>query len=142
MTDQRLKTKSASNPRRSNGYRRNALKARVRSREGNCWICGGAIDWGLPNLDPCQGVLDEIVPVKYGGSPTDSNNISAAHRCCNNWRKTKPVTIVKQVQSIIQTAGGASDPLTWCTKARAVLKNLQRQGGSGGTVQPHTTTNW
>ena len=95
-------------------------------------------------MHPYQGVLDELIPVKYGGSPLDSSNVTAAHRCCNNWRKTKPVTIVKQVQSIIQTAGGASDPLSWCTKARIVQASLKRQDSrpAVGLAEISTTTDW
>ena len=51
------------NPRRSNGHRRDALRARVLARDGTCWMCGLPIDRSLPNLHPCQGVVDELVPV-------------------------------------------------------------------------------
>lgn len=57
------------NPRRSNGHRRDALRARVLARDGACWMCGLPIDRSLPNLHPCQGVVDVLEVVSREVSP-------------------------------------------------------------------------
>ena len=74
---------SKPNPRRSNGSRRNKLRARVRAMGLPCHICGGAIDYSLPAGHPMAYELDEIVPVSRGGDPYDPGNVAPAHRICN-----------------------------------------------------------
>lgn len=131
------------NPRRTNGHRRDVLRARVLSRGDPCWVCGLPIDPAVPNLHPCQGVVDELVPVSQGGSPYHGGNCAPAHRCCNNWRKAKPVSVVRQVQAVVAAMGGASTPQEWCALARRVMGTLR--DGSASRVageQPITTTDW
>ena len=66
------------NPRKSNGARRNANRARMKAEGRGCWICRAfgrpdAIDYSLPARHPMSFELDELVPVsKYwlGGYPS------------------------------------------------------------------------
>lgn len=88
-----------SNPRRTNGARRNALRKRVAAQGRPCAICGQPIDYSLTTwIDPKDGKekrhpwsyeLDEIVPVSKGGSPFDINNVQPAHRLCNQKKGDK-----------------------------------------------------
>ncbi len=133
---------SKPNPRRANGHRRDALRARVLGRGEPCWICGLPIDPSLPNLHPCQGVVDEAVPVSQGGSPLDPDNCLPAHRCCNSWRSAKPVTVVREVQSAIASHGGAATPQQWCAMARAVLAAVRRGNALGLPQQVERSTDW
>lgn len=89
----------SSNPRRSNGTRRNAIRSWLRSQGRPCWICrafgkSGYIDYSLPVGHPYSFEVDELVPVSMGGSPTSRANVDAAHRCCNQWRSNKSVAEV------------------------------------------------
>ena len=88
-----------SNARRANSSRRNAARSRVRARDTCCWICGLPIDYSLPARDAQAYEADELIPVSLGGSPYDTANISATHRCCNNWRRARSVEYVRAVQS-------------------------------------------
>lgn len=90
-----------SNPRRTNGSRRDRIRRRVLAEEDNCHICGRPVDktltmqWGEhgPRCidDACPGCIphmmraevDEITPVAHGGSPYDRENCALAHRACN-----------------------------------------------------------
>ena len=128
------------NPRRANGHRRDALRRRVLGRGDPCWICGLPIDPAEPNLSPCQGVADELVPVSKGGSPLDPGNCAPAHRCCNAWRSDKPVALVRLVQSRVASIGGAGDPLSWCALARRASSDIKR--GLRTQEPPKPTTDW
>lgn len=130
------------NPRRSNGWRRDQLRRRVLARGEPCWICGMPIDTSLPNLHPCQGVVDELVPVSRGGSPYEGANVAVAHRCCNSWRKTKPVAVVRQVQEVVARMGGAQTPQLWCVKAKQAQVLLARGEESAAMARPKTSTDW
>lgn len=86
------------NPRRSNGSKRNRIRAVLKQRGAPCHICGQPIDYSLPAGDPMSFEVDEIVPVsRYweGGykSPEecalDISNCVAAHRSCNRARSNK-----------------------------------------------------
>ncbi len=74
------------NPRRANGSRRNALRARLRAEARPCHVCGRPIDYSLPAGHPMAFEVDEIVPVRHGGDPLDYANVDAAHRTCNQRR--------------------------------------------------------
>lgn len=83
---------SRSNPRRANGARRDAIRARWRSIGDPCWLCGRAIDYTLGMVvdehgrrrpHPMSFVVDEIVPVSRGGDPLDFANTRPAHWICN-----------------------------------------------------------
>lgn len=81
----------ASNPRRANGARRDKIRDRWRAIGAPCWICGHPIDYslGMVTVDgkrrphPMSFVVDEVVPVKYGGDPLDFDNTRPAHWLCN-----------------------------------------------------------
>lgn len=80
-----------SNPRRANGSRRDKIRDRWRAIGAPCWICGKPIDYSLGMVTvngkrrphPMSFVVDEVVPVKYGGDPLDFNNTRPAHWICN-----------------------------------------------------------
>ena len=111
----------ASNPRRSNGSRRTALRKRLAAEGRPCWICrvmgrSGRIDYSLRFPHPNSFVVDELVPVsryELGGYPTpeaaalDYGNLAAAHKCCNEWRGNKTVA---EVMRIARQRGAASPP--------------------------------
>lgn len=106
-------------------------------------MCGLPIDPSLPNLDPCQGVVDELVPVSQGGSPYQASNCVAAHRCCNNWRKAKPVGMVERVRAVVASGmGGASSPQEWCAKARAALLAMRHGVSAVASEPPRPSTDW
>ena len=79
------------NPRRANGARRDSIRARWRAIGAPCWICGHPIDYSLGMMTvndkrrphPMSFVVDEVVPVKYGGDPLDFDNTRPAHYICN-----------------------------------------------------------
>nr|DAE55154.1 MAG TPA: NinG protein [Caudoviricetes sp.] len=130
----------ASNPRRSNGHRRDALRRRVLGRGDPCWICGLPIDPSEPNLSPVQGVVDEVVPVSRGGSPYDPGNCRAAHRCCNAWRSSKPEAFVRLVQQRVSLMGGAGTPPAWCALAKRASSDIKH--GLRAQEHPHVSTDW
>lgn len=71
------------NPRRSNGHRRDQLRARVLREEHTCWLCGQPVDKTLPPYLHGSPEVDEIVPVSLGGDPLDRTNCRLSHRLCN-----------------------------------------------------------
>ena len=70
----------ASNPRRTNGHRRNQVRRRVLAEESNCWLCGEPVDKTLHYLDPMAPEVDEVLPVSLGGDPFARANCRLAHR--------------------------------------------------------------
>lgn len=90
--------KGKTNPRRSNGFRRTALRKRVKSLGLPCHLCELAIDYSLPYMHPDAFVLDEIIPVSSGADEaekarlaTDPGNVAPAHRHCNQERGDMPM---------------------------------------------------
>lgn len=75
-----------SNPRRTNGHRRDQVRRRVLAEEDDCWLCGRPVDKTLKTPDPGSPEVDEIVPVSKGGSPYDRANCRLSHRRCNRAR--------------------------------------------------------
>jgi len=81
------------NARRTNGSARDRIRQRWRSLGQPCAICGQPIDYSLGMVrDPRTGrmrphpmsfVVDEIVPVRFGGSPISMANTRPAHWICN-----------------------------------------------------------
>ena len=61
---------------------RDRHRAAIRRERPPCGICGEAIDYALPYLDPMSYVVDHIVPVARGGAD-ELDNKQAAHRSCN-----------------------------------------------------------
>ena len=74
------------NPRRSNGTKRDKLRARVLREETHCGICGGLVDVKLPHGRPESPEVDELIPVSKGGDPYDRQNCRLSHRICNQRR--------------------------------------------------------
>jgi 5-methylcytosine-specific restriction endonuclease McrA len=54
----------------------------------DCGICGRAIDYTLPHLDPASFVVDHIIPLGRGGEDTLANK-QAAHRNCNRTKSDR-----------------------------------------------------
>jgi 5-methylcytosine-specific restriction endonuclease McrA len=61
---------------------RDRHRATIAKGRPPCGICGRAIDYTLPYLDPGEFVVDHIVPRNRGGTDTLDNK-QAAHRRCN-----------------------------------------------------------
>lgn len=94
----------SSNPRYAKGSARVKLRNRLKAEGRGCWICRAfgrpdAIDYSLPARHPRSFEVDELVPVSKGGSPTDYDNVDAAHRECNNWRGNRSVAQVLEIAS-------------------------------------------
>lgn len=83
---------SGSNPRRSNGHRRDQLRKRVAAEGGPCHLCGKPIDYSLPAGHPMAYELDELVPVSKGGDALSRDNVAPAHRICNQRRGNRDLT--------------------------------------------------
>ncbi len=83
----------SSNPRYANGSARRKVRDRLKAIGAPCGICGKPIDYSLGfvtdratgkrHMHPMAFVVDEIVPISRGGSPTDMANVRAAHYICN-----------------------------------------------------------
>ena len=69
-----------SNPRRTNGYRRDQVRRRVLAEEDTCWLCGQPVDKTLKTPDPGSPEVDEIIPVSLGGDPFARDNCRLSHR--------------------------------------------------------------
>ena len=78
-----------SNPRRTNGHRRNQVRAKVLREEDVCWLCGELVDKALKTPHPMSPEVDEVIPVRDGGDPLDRRNCRLAHRSCNVGRNRK-----------------------------------------------------
>ena len=84
-----------SNPRRSNGTKRDRLIRRVKREEDTCHLCGQWVDTRLPHGLPGSPEVDEVIPVAFGGDPYDRVNCRLAHRHCNRRRGTLPVAVAQ-----------------------------------------------
>ena len=71
------------NPRRANGSRRDKVRARLKAQGLPCAVCGKPIDYSLPAGNEWAFEVDEIVPVRLGGSPYSLDNVQPVHRVCN-----------------------------------------------------------
>lgn len=107
------------NPRKGNGHRRRKLLARLRASDAPCWICLLPIDRTLPAGHPLAMEADELVPVSKGGSPYDAANVAPAHRCCNNWRRTRPAWLVDAIRARVRSACPYSTPEEFVAMAKA-----------------------
>lgn len=90
---------SARNVRKSNGHRWRQDVTWLRGQGRGCWICRAfgrpdAIDYALPPSDPMSFSVDHLVPVSKGGSLYDRENLDAAHKACNVWRRDRSVAEV------------------------------------------------
>ena len=83
-----------------NTTQRDRLRARVARSKPACHICGEAIDYTLPHLDPRSFVIDHVVPLIKGGTDT-IDNVKAAHRDCNSTKRARLVApIVRRSRSL------------------------------------------
>ena len=87
------------NPRRTNGWRRNQIRKRLKATGGVCAFCHRPIDYDAPymldgHVNPWCFVVDEILPVSRGGSPYDLANCQPAHHICNAIAGDKSKTLV------------------------------------------------
>lgn len=133
------------NPRKANGARRRHVVRWLRSQGRPCWICGLPIDYGVPAGDPRAFECDELVPVSRGGSPFDRDNVAAAHRCCNNWRRARSVADVTAVRSALAARRAAwSSPETFVALCKALKDDRASVIGppSMPDKQPRATTSW
>ncbi|MGV0853894.1 HNH endonuclease, partial [Mycolicibacterium phlei] len=64
------------------------LRRRLRALGDPCALCGGEIDYTLPQYDPLSFEVDHIVPVALGGMHT-WQNVQASHRRCNRAKSDK-----------------------------------------------------
>lgn len=71
-----------------NSATRDRHRARIRRDEPGCHICGKAIDYTLPHLDPMAFVIDHVKALHNGGTDT-LDNIKAAHRECNSKKRAR-----------------------------------------------------
>lgn len=63
-------------------------RARIARDKPACHICGKAIDYTLPHLDPWSFVVDHVKPLAKGGADLISNK-KAAHRECNSKKRAR-----------------------------------------------------
>lgn len=89
----------SSNPRVANSTKYKRFVSKVRGRGDPCAICWHEIDYSLKSPDPMSFEADHIVPASKGGALYDAANGQASHRCCNDWRKDKPMSYVDDVMS-------------------------------------------
>lgn len=73
---------------RRNTTTRDLHRSIIRENEPPCGICGKAIDYTLPHLDPGAFVVDHVQPLHKGGADVLENK-QAAHRACNRWKSDK-----------------------------------------------------
>ncbi len=79
------------NPRRSNGSKRDKVRAKVLREESHCHLCGLPVEKRLRHGLPASPEVDELIPVTLGGDPYDRANCRLAHRYCNRYRWHGPV---------------------------------------------------
>ena len=127
------------NARRANGHRRDSTVRWLRSQGRPCWMCGLPIAYGAPAGDPLAFECDELQPVSRGGSPYDRDNVAAAHRCCNNWRRARSVGEVQRVRSrALAEFGQWSTPQAFVAKCKALPKRSRPKP----PPPPRPTTEW
>lgn len=116
-----------------NGTARRKVRERVLAAYDTCAICGLPVDKHVPSPDPLSPEVDEIVPVKMGGSPLRFDNCQLAHRCCNRWRSTKSMRIVSAISSgVYKVYGRPQSPVEFVRLAKIVEKGLRRGSFPGG----------
>ena len=71
---------------------RDRHRASIRRGEPPCSLCGQAIDYSLPHLDPGAYVVDHVIPLAKGGPDTIANK-APAHRACNRTKSDRVNTV-------------------------------------------------
>ena len=69
---------------------RDMHRARIARDKPACHICGKAIDYTLPHLDPMSFVVDHVIPLAKLGLDVIENK-KAAHRACNSKKRARLV---------------------------------------------------
>jgi 5-methylcytosine-specific restriction endonuclease McrA len=83
-----------------NSTQRDRLRRRIARDRPNCHLCGEAIDYDLPHLDPGAFVIDHVIPLTKGGTDT-IDNVKAAHRSCNSTKRARIIApIVRRSGSL------------------------------------------
>lgn len=83
-----------------NTAQRDRDRARIKATGAACHICGEAIDYTLPWLDPRSFVVDHVIPLHKGGADTIVNK-AATHRDCNSKKRARLVApIVRRSGSL------------------------------------------
>lgn len=108
-------TPMSNNPRYQH-VNRQRQRQRWKAQALPCAICGQAIDYTLKAPHPYSFVIDEIIPLKHGGTLTYDNQ-EPAHWWCNRIKSTHS--------------------LTW---ARRKVHELIQQGNAPQHDHNHTTT--
>jgi len=102
----------------ANGHRWRIARERVRARGDGCWICRvfgrpDAIDYSLSATHPMSFEADHLVPVSKGGAMFDPENLAAAHRACNNWRKNRSVAEVLALARAARSSPSVAPTSEW-----------------------------
>ncbi len=86
---QKRKYETARDPRRQFPKLREDLRKRVYAMQDHCGICGREVDKTLKAGNDLSPELDEIIPIKLGGSAYDIDNLQLTHRVCNRRKGAK-----------------------------------------------------
>ena len=93
----------SSNPRRTNGHRRDQVRRRVLAEEDTCWLCHLPVDKSIKTPHPLSPEVDEVVPVSLGGDPYDRENCRLSHRRCNRARSNGPAAMQQRPAPLTTT---------------------------------------
>ena len=139
MRQRKTRAVGSGNVRRANGSRRTNAVKRLRAMARPCHICGLPIDYSLRPGSPESFECDELVPVSFGGSPYDPDNLAAAHRCCNNWRSNRSVGYAHAVAAGVIATEAPRNPQEFV----AAAKRAEKKGFAAlGAGKVETTTAW
>ena len=76
-----------------------------------CAICGMPVDFTLKYPNPMSATIDHIIPIKYGGHPSDIDNLQLAHLRCNLQKSTNIGNDFKDNKKDINAIGNNDLPL-------------------------------
>ena len=96
------------NPRRANSTRRNKVRQRLKAQGRPCAVCGKPIDYDLPAGHKWSFEVDEIVPIRAGGSPYAMDNVQPVHRVCNRLKYQREMAEAKKRKQKPPNAAQAS----------------------------------
>ena len=69
----------SNNKRYANYNERVRIRKWLLATQTHCALCGLEIDKRLKCPHPMSAVVDEIIPIKWGGSPIDPGNVQLVH---------------------------------------------------------------